>query len=93
MKRNPVPPNLYPPLTPRTRAAPGIRSLVNPPILIEYFKLKTFYDGWKKVQAIRGSLHGSGLSLLLKTLLASLFCLRIRKKDFFWVLPNFPYSR
>lgn len=62
MKRNPVPPNLYPPLTPRTRAAPGIRSLVNPPISIEYFKLKTFHDGWKKVQAIRGSLHGSGLS-------------------------------
>lgn len=91
MKRSPVPPNLYPPLTPRTQAAPGIRSLVNPPISIEYFKLKTFYDGWvKKVEAIRGSLHGSGLSLLL---FASLFCLRIRKKDFFWILPKFPYSR
>lgn len=48
MKRSPVPPNLYPPLTPRTRTAPGIKPLVNPPILIEYFKLKTFYDGWGK---------------------------------------------
>lgn len=90
MKRSPVPPNLYPPLTPRTRAAPGIRSLVNPPISIEYFKLKTFYDGWKKkVEAIRGSLHGSGLSLFLK--LSSLHCFVsvLERRIFFGFCPSF----
>lgn len=89
MKRSPVPPNLYPPLTPRTQAAPGIRSLVNPPISIEYFKLKTFYDGWKKKKFRPSEVHGSGLSLRLK--LSSLHCFVsvLERRIFFGFCPTF----